>query len=372
MRIQKRKLRRNSLREKYLFEVEALNKLLENIPVGIILIDKQQRIKDVNNPILTAFPQLKYEDLVDKHVSILGQYTDLVKEQSPIIQALKGKENNSFFFYTSNKKILFTTYPIKYLKTGEILGAVGIGQDITEQEVLKTEIERLDRLNLVGKMAASLAHEIRNPLTAVRGFTQMLMAKADEESRKNFAVILEELDRTNNTIENFLSLSRNKFIEKTECSLNEIIEDVFLLLENECIKRDIYIRLELEENLPSLFLNPRQIKQLILNLGFNALDAMNCHGKLTIGTKYQQNNLIQLIVSDTGHGISKEHLGKLFEPFYTSKENGTGLGLSVCWSIIQQHGAKIKVQSQEGQGTIFIVIFDPKQKDLQAMNQKAF
>lgn len=124
------------------------------------------------------------------------------------------------------------------MQSGKILGAIIIGQDITELDNLKKELERLDCLNLVGKMAASLAHEIRNPLTVVRGLTQLVMKKAAKEAQKEFSVILQELDNTNITIENFLSLARNKFIEKTQCNLNKVITDIFPLIETEAIKRE--------------------------------------------------------------------------------------------------------------------------------------
>jgi len=346
-----------SLREKYLDQVEALRQLVDNTPMEIISIDNKKNIKAINKAYLLANPQFTYKDLIGKPFTTFTEHEGVKEENLPIIQALDGKITRNVILNTLNKRLLINAYPIKHSKTKEIIGALAIAQDITEQEKLKSEMERLDRLNLVGSMAASLAHEIRNPLTAVRGYTQMLMAKTDEGSSNFFKIILEELDRTNSIIENFLSLARNKLIKKAECNLNKIIDDIFPLLETESIKRDMSVKLDLADNLPNLYLNPRQIKQLILNLGLNALDAMEPEGKLTIQTRYK-NNMLQLKVSDTGCGIPKENLDKLFEPFYTSKESGTGLGLSVCWSIAQQHQAEINVQSQEGIGTTFIVTFN--------------
>lgn len=227
-RTKKIKLPDSSLHKEHLFQFEALKKLFENTPTGIILVDNQRIIKDVNKFILEAFPYSKYEDLVGKHISVLSNYTGLTKEQSPIIEALKGKKSSTMLDIYA-RKILLNTYPVKNEQTEEILGAIIIGQDITELDNLKRELERLDRLNLIGKMAASLAHEIRNPLTVIRGFTQLLLSRADEESKNMFRVILEELDGTNNVIENFLSLSKNKFIRKEKCNLNKTIKDSLIV-----------------------------------------------------------------------------------------------------------------------------------------------
>ena len=227
--------------------------------------------------------------------------------------------------------------------------------DITERKQLDQEMARFDRLNLVGEMAAAIGHEIRNPMTTVRGFLQLLGEKTECKQFKNyFDLMIEELDRANAIITEFLAMAKDKPINKKEQNLNRIINTIFPLIQADVYKSDQYINLELS-GIPDLFIDENEIRQLILNLVRNGLEAMTPGGVITIKT-YTEVDKIVLAVQDQGSGIKEGVIDKLGTPFFTTKDNGTGLGLAVCYSIAKRHNSKIEIKTST-QGTTFFVRF---------------
>lgn len=165
---------------------------------------------------------------------------------------------------------------------------------------------------------------------------------------------MEELDRANGIINDFLSLAQNRIVEKEQCHLHDIIRELTPLLWADANLRGQTIDLKLEDHVTMLHLNPKEIKQLLLNLSRNAMEAMGEKGVLTIST-HEEGDFVELEVKDTGPGISQKQLEKLFQPFYTTKTKGTGLGLALCQSIVERHHGTIAVDSVEGMGTQFKV-----------------
>ncbi|RYD04460.1 hypothetical protein N752_13885 [Desulforamulus aquiferis] len=227
--------------------------------------------------------------------------------------------------------------------------------DITERKQMETEMSRLDRLNLIGQMAAGIGHEIRNPMTTVRGFLQMLSSKNDYADLKNyFTLMIEELDRANDIITEYLSLAKKCPPDLIKQNLNMIIKAVWPLIESNAREMNMYLSLELG-NIDNLLLEDKEIRQLLLNLVRNGLESMGPGGLLTIKTYQEQKDII-LMVQDHGTGIPEDILEKLGTPFITNKEQGTGLGLAVCFNIITRHNAKLHVESSPA-GTTFYIRF---------------
>ncbi|HAK72495.1 MAG TPA: hypothetical protein DCP36_01015 [Sporomusaceae bacterium] len=221
------------------------------------------------------------------------------------------------------------------------------------------EFERLARLDLIGQMAASVGHEVRNPMTTVRGFLQVLLAKEATASNKEFFhIMIDELDRANCIISEFLSLAKDKPEKRMVKSLNGILEAMYPLLNAEAIKNDQLIFYELC-NIPLLLLDESEIRQLFLNLVKNAMEAMPKKGVVKIRT-YFCNQSVILEVADNGVGIPKHVLNQLGTPFFTTKESGTGLGLPVCYGIAFRHNAAIDIKTNEA-GTTFQVKFSIKE-----------
>lgn len=226
--------------------------------------------------------------------------------------------------------------------------------DITERAMLEQEMSRLDRLNLIGEMAAGIAHEIRNPMTTVHGFLQMGKLNNQAFPLEHIDLMLEELDRANSIIKEFLTLAKNKTSDRSKQSLNRIIETILPLINAEAILAGKRVHHHFGK-CPELFLDEKEIRQLFLNLALNGLEAMDSGGILTVETSFNYKEVI-LEVADSGKGIKPEILDKIGTPFFTTKEQGTGLGLAVCYSIADRHDAVIKVKTSE-KGTTFSLCF---------------
>ena len=228
-------------------------------------------------------------------------------------------------------------------------------QEVEKREHIEHEVAKLERLNVIGQLAAGLGHEVRNPMTTIRGFLQMLQNKTDLLTYKSyFDLMIEELDRTNSIITDFLSLTRNKPTELKRQCLNKLLANLFPLLLADAYSQNKKCIFE-PGDLAELDIDPNEITQLVLNLARNGLEAMPLDGCLTINTFMEGQNIV-LSIRDEGTGINSEHISKLGTPFFTTKESGTGLGLSMCYSIADRHNALIEVKSGPD-GTTFLVRF---------------
>jgi len=224
-----------------------------------------------------------------------------------------------------------------------------------ERKRMESAISRLERLNLIGEMTASISHEIRNPMTAIRGFLQLLGGKKKySNDRMYFELMIEELDRANAIISEYLSMAKDKRVDLQLKSLDSIVVSLYPMIQSDANRYDMNMRLELGQ-LPPAPLDPNEIRQLILNIARNGLEAMSPGGTLTIGTTLDEAEMI-LFVRDEGPGLEPELIEKLGTPFITTKENGTGLGLAVCYSIAARHKARIEFDTGPC-GTTFYIKF---------------
>ncbi|NWL89680.1 MULTISPECIES: two-component system sensor histidine kinase NtrB [unclassified Paenibacillus] len=360
--MEKEKLREQvmHLSRKYFREAETLQQMMDAAPLSITLLDQKGRIVSVNDAFLQFYrlsrPSGTRDDLIRKEMEKVMQGLDFEIIASRAEQTLEGNVKTSEILQSADRVFYATTSPITKMHTNENIGAVIIVQDITELEALRMELNHVERLGLVGQMAASITHEIRNPMAVVRGFLQLMREKSPASLEHYYRIVMEELDRANGIINDFLSLAQNRVVKMEMYRLDEIISELTPLLWADANLRGQSIEVRLDENAPLLMLNHKEIKQLILNLGRNAMEAMGEKGKLTLEMKLQPEG-VELYVTDTGPGIPPAQKERLFEPFFTTKSKGTGLGLSLCLSIMERHGGRIHVESEEGLGTTFIVFF---------------
>lgn len=215
-----------------------------------------------------------------------------------------------------------------------------------------------EKLASLGKMAAGVAHEINNPLTSILINTHLMLEKVEEKHAfyENLSLIADETSRCTNIVKGLLEFSRQEPPQKTFSDVNDIINRTLNLLKNQVSFYNISIIKELGLNLPQIELDKNKIEQVFWNLMFNASEAMPDGGKLTIISKFSQNKkYIEVIFMDIGVGIPKENINKLYDPFFTTKSSGTGLGLAVSYGIIKQHLGKIEVESEQGKGSTFTV-----------------
>jgi signal transduction histidine kinase len=218
------------------------------------------------------------------------------------------------------------------------------------------ELIRKDRLALLGEMAATVAHEVRNPLTSVRGFAQRILRRAnaieDEKIRDYSEIIIEEVDRLNRIMKDVLDFGREVRPDLTASNLNTTVTEVLNLLSDDLARAQVAVLLDLDSNMPPVPHDAAMIRNVLLNLCHNAIQAMAGGGALMIKTQ-DRGNWVRLRVADTGTGMSKELLRRIWTPFFTTKIHGSGLGLPVVQKVVDAHGGRIFVRSKPGRGTIF-------------------
>lgn len=330
---------------------ERFRKIFESSPCLMAILSQQDLTFMEVNASWTKNTGYSCDELIHQKASSKNLIDDVTETY---IDLNKKVSNKKVRFKTKNGEIrsgLLSTELIDIHSEPCILIVL---TDMTDRVHLENEMYRLDRLNLIGEMAAGIAHEIRNPMTTVQGFLQLTRNKADNLSTEIIDLMLEELKRANSIITEFLNLAKNKISVKKKRNLNSIIEALSPLIQAEAFRSNKQLKLELGE-CPDISLDEKEIRQLILNIALNGLDAMTSSGNLTIKT-YKDNATVVLQIKDEGQGISPEVLSKLGTPFFTTKETGTGLGLAICYSVAKRHDAKIEIETGD-EGTTFSARF---------------
>lgn len=245
-----------------------------------------------------------------------------------------------------------------FSETNEASGLIITFQDLTEIRSMEESVRRKDRLAAVGRVAAGLAHEIRNPLGAMRGAIQVLESKMPPESAQTslMDIILRESDRLNSIITNFLGYARPAAVDFADTNVGEAIKDTLILLKHSPeVNENHRLVDDLVDETIIISADAAQLKQIFWNLARNALQAMQDGGELRVGLETIPNNRIRIVFEDTGTGMSPDQVEQLFEPFSNSTSGGTGLGLSIVYQIVKDHNGAINVRSQKGKGTTITV-----------------
>jgi PAS domain S-box-containing protein len=230
---------------------------------------------------------------------------------------------------------------------------LAIRNDITERKRTEEILHQQDKLAAVGQLAAGVAHEIRNPLTSMKGYTEFLQLDEKDPERLEFLnIILDEIERVNMIVEDFMVLAKPKAVELEEKNVIPVIKNVVSLLEFEARKRHVRLHLECEAEIIQIECDENRLKQVFLNFIKNGIEAMPNGGDLYVRTFIKDNN-VQISIQDTGVGIPEDKLKKLGEPFFTTKKNGNGLGLMVSFKIIESHNGKVFIESEQNKGTTF-------------------
>lgn len=238
-----------------------------------------------------------------------------------------------------------------------------VANDITQRLKEEEYIRKSEKLNVLGELAAGVAHEIRNPLTSLKGFIHLIKSDDTEADKRNFYldIMSKEIDRISEVINELLLLAKPQadVFEKTD--ILKVLKDVKVLLDTTAIMRNIEIHIESQEDLPKIEVIANQVKQVFINIIKNAIEAMTNGGKVHIIVKAMGDSKVNIQIIDNGIGISKDRLPKLGEPFFTTKEKGTGLGLTVCHRIVRRHHGEIHFESELGKGTTVNIILPIEQ-----------
>jgi two-component system sensor histidine kinase PilS (NtrC family) len=329
-------------------------RIVESIRSGVVTTDLEGRIYSFNAAAeeITGYKQL---DVRGQDASIFfGEIKEIIAGSVEVqnTQASPRFEADCLTADGLRLRLGFTISPL-FSEAGDTTGTVITFQDLTHIRALEETSRRQDRLAAIGRMAASIAHEIRNPLAAMRGSIQMLRADLPSDSSQTelMEIILRESDRLNRIIGDFLSYARPRSIIQTKVNVGELLQQTFMLLRHSAEINPNHL---IEEQVPStpalVNADAEQLQQVFWNLSRNALQSMPAGGTLSATVHENSNDRLRITFSDTGRGMAPEQVEHLFEPF-SSTTGGTGLGLSIFYQIIRDHGGTINVRSREGHGT---------------------
>lgn len=247
-----------------------------------------------------------------------------------------------------------TSVPI--VVNGNTTGIIGYGRDVTEMRKTEERLRRTEKLSVVGELSASVAHEIRNPLTSLKGFVQ-LMQTDDPKHQAYYQIMLDELNRINHIVGELLLLAKPQHLKLKTAVVQNLLNDCISLLRTEARLYNVQIEAFLPDEDIVMDCEPNQLKQLFINLIKNAVEASVNGGIVMVTLEQDGTDQLLITIKDNGCGISKERLKRLGEPFYSSKEKGTGLGLTVSFKIVQAHKGTIHFESQKQIGTTVSIYF---------------
>ena len=337
---------------------ERYRRIVETANEGIWVMDSACRTTFVNKK-MAEILACTADEMIGKSFYAFIDAELIEAAETHIKRRQEGiSEQYEFKFRRQDGKELWailSTNPLFELN-GEYAGSLAMVIDITKRKQFEKEMVRLDRLNLIGEMAAGIGHEVRNPMTTIRGFLQLFLQKPHfDQSKNELLLMIEELDRANTIITEFLSLAKSKPTEMKPVNLNKVINDLFPLLQADAFRRGHDLTTLLAD-VPDILADEKELRQCLLNLVHNGLEAMMTAGVVEVKTQVEQDRVV-LAIHDEGAGIPPHLQEKLGTPFFTTKDNGTGLGLPICYSIAERHNASIDVDTSP-EGTTFSVGFN--------------
>jgi two-component system NtrC family sensor kinase len=343
---------------------DRLQTLFDGAPDAITIVDRNFRISMVNKTGLN-WSKKSPEYFIGKICHQEFQKRSDLCPNCPAEESFRtGKpafrERASLIADGTKRYLQLYTFPLGK-RNGEVVEVVEYVKDVTAEKELHEQIVQSERLAVVGRMSASVAHEIKNPLGTIVLNAELLEeelarfgAQDSAEARDLLGVIKKELDHLIEVVDEYLQFARLPKVKAEKGNLNEVIDDLLLFLREEATDRKIEIVEEKEASLPPVAIDAKQLRQAFLNLVKNSFEAMPGGGKLTVSTA-SHNGQVEVTIADTGKGIAEENLERVFTPFFSTKHGGTGLGLAITSHIIQGHRGTISLKSYQDLGTIFTI-----------------
>jgi len=330
-------------------------RIVESMPNGLITLDQEGRIQSINRNAVRLL-QLGDEPLLNKQLSDVMTNCNLPKTFMPEID-VQDKQVDCQLNNGELVPLSTTTSELKDAE-GQPVGIVIMLKDLRDIRSLEKRVELSERLASLGQMAAGIAHEIRNPLSSIKGFAQYFRNKFPQGSDEcGYAkVIIEEVDLLNRVIEDMLNFAKPRELELQEINPIQLLENCLKLIRSDILNKKIQVKRKYVSKQPVAIVGDQDLlNNVLLNLLINALEAMEKEGQMTLSIDQEPGNVV-IGISDTGCGIPQEKLKHIFDPFFTSKKGGTGLGLAIVYRIIEMHNGEIKVRSEVGFGTAVRVI----------------
>ena len=333
-----------------------LASLAESLSDGIVLVDSALQVTSLNSAahsvLASSGGQEEGSALSSAVLAELARTALSSQQPTPL------RELPSAAASTGRRYLMAMAAPLAGSPEGS--AAVVIVRDVTEERLMQERLVQSEKMVSVGQLVSGVAHELNNPLTGIIGFSQLLLARdLDEQTARDIETIHTEAERAAKIVQNLLSFARRKHTEKELASLNLLLEHVLELRTYDLQVKSIELNLELDPKLPKTMVDTNQIQQVFLNVIINAEQSMlaaSGRGTLTVRTE-QRDGAIRISFQDDGPGIDEETLRRIFDPFFTTKDvgEGTGLGLTICYGIIDEHNGRIWAESQPGQGSTFII-----------------
>ncbi len=337
--------------------------VVENMPIGLIALDDRQRIAAFNH-IAESLLQLSLRDVMGKNAEQILPSELCAELKCPEIQHQVIEKEIDCTLADGKTVPLEIGGSLLEDENGTFHGYVILFRDLTEVRSLRKEIERSQRLASVGRLAAGVAHEIRNPLSSIKGFATYFKERYQNipEDHQTAGIMIQEVDRLNRVVGQLLEFARPVNVRPKPTDLNTLVDDSIKLIERQAAEKKIAIKTNNSARLKQIRLDPDRVNQVLLNLYLNAIESMEAGGVLTIDlTSNGETNGIKITVSDTGCGISQEDQSKIFDPYFTTKSSGTGLGLAIAHNIVEAMGGTIKVKSDPAKGTTFTLVLPIKE-----------
>jgi two-component system sensor histidine kinase HydH len=332
--------------------------VVENMPMGLLTLDPEGKITSLNQ---TAEAVLQHSsgEAVGKQAGEM-----LPKQLWALIDERKSKkdiiEREMDCELGGGKTVpLEASVSPLFGDHGELLGDVLLFRDLTEVQELKKEVERNRRLASIGRLAAGIAHEIRNPLSSIKGFATYFKERYKDvpEDKKTAEIMVQEVERLNRVIGQLLEFARPIKLNRKKTGLDEVISYSLKMVQKQAQDKGVAITTNFSPDIDGISLDPDRISQVLLNLYLNAIEAMEQGGTLRIDSSLDEEyRRAKIIVSDTGSGISEEDLVHIFDPYFTTKQSGTGLGLAIVHRIIEAHKGEVRVESEPGKGTTVTIL----------------
>ncbi|MBT2679632.1 PAS domain S-box protein [Bacillus sp. ISL-35] len=337
--------------------------LFEYSPDIVSMLDLNGTITNLN-PQFEKITGYSRDEYIGKNLADLIPETYRQKVLEKVASVVENRCPQMFeleLMHKNGKPLIFQSTSLPIIVNEKIAGIICNSRDVTELRETEERLRRTDKLSVVGELSASVAHEIRNPLTSLKGLVQLLQME-DEKHQLYYQIMIDELNRINHIVSELLLLAKPQQIKYTEADIQMILHDVISLLKTEASLHNIQIEFQVKDHPVMIECEPNQLKQLFINIVKNAIEASTGEDTVLITLESFDNN-VSIRVKDEGIGISKELLERIGEPFYSSKEKGTGLGMTVSFKIVQSHNGTIKFTSEPEKGTEVIVQLPIKHED---------
>jgi two-component system sensor histidine kinase HydH len=325
--------------------------LVKHMPIGLVAINQDGQVISINQSAEDIL-RLSAPDIVDKKAdeALPSLFRDLTMELTNRRGVIEKEVECPAGEATVPLDIVAASLQEE---DGSFMGHVVLFRDVTEVRHLKNEITKTRRLASIGSIATGIAHEIRNPLSSIKGFATYFKERYQDvpEDKNTADIMVQEVDRLNRVINQLLTFARPMSIEKKPQSLQMVIRHSLKMIEAQAREKEISVQVNLPENIKHIPIDKDTIEQALLNLFLNAVEAMDTGGVLTVSLSQHSNAMIKIVISDTGCGIDEKNQDRLFDLYFTTKPSGTGLGLPMVQKIMDAHDGEIKITSTPGQGT---------------------